>query len=148
MIFIFSLLALGNGGLLIISQLLNAALGLRVGPMGSSFVNHAMGAIFGALLLLVGFGAGKLALGGFPLWYLSGGCMGVLIVALFSFSVPRVGAMVMSLLWTSAQLLMSSLIDHFGWLGGEVIPMTITRCAGIGLLMLGSYLVFFGRRTV
>lgn len=145
MIIIFSLLAFVNGGLLMLSQLLNAGLGLRIGPFGGSFINHLAGALFGGLLLIVGLGAGHFIFSGIPFLYFLGGCIGVFIVALFNYSVPRVGAAFMSVLWTSAQLLVSSLIDHFGWLGGEIIPLTVTRFMGIGLLMVGASLVFSGR---
>ncbi|MBI4126191.1 MAG: DMT family transporter [Deltaproteobacteria bacterium] len=145
MIILFSLLAFVNGGFLMLSQLLNAGLGLRIGPFGGSLVNHVAGALFGGLLLVVGFGAGHFVFSGVPVLYFLGGCIGVFIVALFNYSVPLVGAAFMSVLWTSAQLFVSSLIDHFGWLGSEPIPISASRLVGVGLLALGAYLVFSAR---
>lgn len=142
MMILFVMLALGNGVLLMTGQLINAALGMRTSALGSSWINHVVGALFGGFLLLCGLGAGQLLFSGVPFIYFLGGCIGVVVVALFNFSAPRVGAAFMSVLWTSAQLLTSSLIDHFGILGTVPVPFTWYRFTGVVFLILAARLVF------
>jgi len=136
------LIALANGAALSLQQVLNAALGVRVGSIGSSSVNHLVGAFFGFLLLICGFGTGHFYLDGIPYLYFTGGFIGVGIVAIANFAIPRIGAVLMSILLMSFQLLTSSLVDHFGWMGGDPIPMSLERIGGILLLVLGAVLVF------
>ena len=38
------------------------------------------------------------------------------------------------------QLIISSVIDHFGWFNVPVSPITWTRVAGIFFLLIGIYL--------
>ena len=126
---------------------LNASLGLHVGNMKSSFMNHLVGALFAGLLLLVGFKTGSLFLPDFPFLYCLGGCFGVLMVAMCNFAIPRIGMMVMTILITSFQLLTSCLIDHFGWLGANRMPFTFSRGAGLILLVVGATFVFSKNRA-
>ena len=41
----------------------------------------------------------------------------------------------------AAQLCVALVIDHFGWLGVERSPVTVTRLSGVVLLGLGTWLV-------
>ena len=141
MIFSF-LIALANGAALSLQQVLNAALGVRVGSMGSSSINHLVGALFGLFLLTCGLGAGHFHFDGNPYLYFMGGFIGVGIVAIANFSILRIGAVLMSILLMSFQLITSSLLDNFGWMGGEPISMSLGRMCGILLLVLGAILVF------
>ena len=88
---LFSMLA---GIIVAVATRLNASLGLHVGNMKSSFMNHLVGALFAGLLLLVGFKTGSLFLPDFPFLYCLGGCFGVLMVAMCNFAIPRIGMMV------------------------------------------------------
>ena len=73
--------------------------------------------------------------------YLLGGLMGALFVGSSIFLIPRVGATTMIASFVVGQLLMSVVIDHFGWLGLMSYPVTSTRILGIFLLFLGLFLV-------
>jgi transporter family-2 protein len=41
----------------------------------------------------------------------------------------------------STQFVLGALIDHYGLLGAEIRPMTLQKVAGIGMLMLGVWLI-------
>jgi transporter family-2 protein len=73
--------------------------------------------------------------------YLLGGLMGALFVGSSIFLIPRVGATTMIASYVVGQLLMSVIIDHYGWLGLMIYPVTSTRVIGIFLLFLGLLLV-------
>ena len=137
----FVLLALVNGTITVISRIVNAALAIRVGSLRGSLVNHAVGSAFAGLLLVAGLRTGVLQWGGVPLIYFAGGCLGVLIVAISNYAVQHAGAAVFSVLLLTFHLLGSALIDHFGLMGGAVIPITIPRVIGLALIIVGASLV-------
>lgn len=142
MIGLFFILSLLNGALLSFQQVLNAALAVRIGSMWSSVVNHLIGALFAGLLLLFGFQTGQLKVSGVPVIYFLGGCLGVCTVAMGNYAIPRIGVVLMAILFMSSQLFTSSIIDHFGLLGARVIPLTLSHVVGIFLLIVGAALVF------
>ncbi len=144
---LFLLLAFTGGTTLSFQQVVNASLGLHIGSMKSSFMNHVVGALSAGLLLLIGLKTGNLFVGKIPFTYFLGGCVGVLMVAMCNFAIPRIGMMVMTIFITSFQLLSSCLIDHFGWLGAKSIPFTFVRGIGIFLLVVGAFFVFTKGRT-
>ncbi|HLD44423.1 MAG TPA: DMT family transporter, partial [bacterium] len=100
------------------------------------------GTLFSGLLLLVGLGSGALTLTGIPYYYFLGGCIGFLVVAGNNFAVPHLGTMLTTLIIVACQLVTSALMDHFGILGGETIPLSGLRIAGIVVIFLGAVLVF------
>lgn len=141
MIALFLLLSLFNGALLSFQQVLNAALAVRLGSMGGSVFNHLTGTLLAGILLFIGVGTGELKTAGIPTVYFLGGCLGVCSVAMGNYAIPRIGAAKMAILFTCSQLFASSLIDHFGWLGTRVVPLTFSRLAGIFLLITGAALI-------
>ncbi len=142
MITLSLILALSNGALLSLQQVTNAALGLRIGSVGSSVINHLVGALFAGLLLIIGFQTGRLNISGIPLLYFLGGALGVSTVAMGNYAIPRIGVVMTAILFTSSQLFTSSLIDHFGLLGAKHIPLTPSHAIGILLIIIGATLVF------
>lgn len=141
----YILLALTNGAITVMSRVVNAALATRVGNLEGSFVNHLVGALFAGGLLLVGIRTGVLHLTGIPLIYFSGGCLGVLVVAASNYAVQEAGVVLFSVLLLTFQLLTSAVIDHFGLVGGDVIPLTGPRVLGLVLLLVGAVLVVTDR---
>lgn len=136
------LLASANGIMLATCRLFNAALGLRIGNMRGSLVNHLVGAVFAGILIAVGIHTGSLHFRGIPIYYFIGGCFGVLVVFTNNYAVPHIGAMMMTILLISFQLLTSAVIDHFGLLGANIIILNPLRLGGVALLINGALLVF------
>lgn len=141
----YSLLAAVNGGIVTFSRLINAGLGASLGSVQGSWINHIVGTLCAALLLGVGMGTGHLHLQGIPLPYLLGGVLGVFLVTFNNYAMPLIGSAAVAILMLSAQLLTSSVVDQWGLLGGHVYPVTLTKAAGLGLLMLGAGLVITGK---
>ena len=144
----FFLLALTNGLLAVLSRVVNAALSDHVGSLRGSLVNHAVGFAAVAGLVLAGVGTGTIRLSGIAPVYLSGGVLGVLVVAASNYAVRHAGAALFAVLILTFQLIGSALIDHFGWLGQTPITLSWTRMLGLGLLIVGAVLVVTDRETV
>jgi transporter family-2 protein len=141
----FVLLALINGGLTVLSRVVNAVLSDRIGSMGGSLVNHAVGGAAAGLLLLAGVGTGTLRLAGVPWWQFAGGCLGVLVVAASNYAVRHAGAALFAVLLLLFQLVTSAVIDHWGLLGQPPMPITPLRLLGLVLLGTGAVLVVTDR---
>ncbi len=144
----FFVFAFANGLLAVCARVVNARLSDHVGDVRGSLVNHAVGLAVVAGLLLIGLGGGTVRVTGIPLIYLSGGILGVLVVAASNYAVRHAGAVLFSVLVLAFQLIGSALIDHFGWLGQTPIALSWTRVLGLGLLIVGAVIVVTDREAI
>jgi transporter family-2 protein len=130
----YILLAIANGALAVGSRIVNASLSDRIGDLGGSFVNHAVG--WGAAGLLLGLGLGQEggAWSAAPWWAWSGGVLGVLVVAASNYAVRRAGAALFGVLVVAGQLATSAIIDNLGLFGQTPITVTPMRLAGLTVL--------------
>jgi transporter family-2 protein len=71
-----------------------------------------------------------------PIEYLGGFIVGFYVISA-TLLAPRMGLANFIVCAVSAQIIISVVIDHFGLLGAMVRPVSITRLAGIGLLIAG-----------
>jgi transporter family-2 protein len=141
----FVLLAIINGGLTVVGRVVNAVLSDRVGSMGGSLINHAVGWGVAGVLLIAGIGTGSLRLAGVPWWQLLGGCFGVLVVAASNYAVRHAGTVLFAVLLLLFQLATSAVIDQWGLLGQASMPVTPLRLLGLALLGAGTVLVVTDR---
>lgn len=112
------------------------------------------------LAATVSFAVGTLALCGFvlatrtplpapgglaaaPWWVWVGGVLGAYFVAATVILAPKLGATSMLALILAGQMVSSLALDHFGWLGYPVHPISGLRLLGVGLIVAGVYLVRF-----
>ena len=72
-----------------------------------------------------------------PLYLWFGGCLGVYAISISIYTAPRLGFLTLSGLIIFGQIMMSMLLDHFGWLGVEKTPINWQR-------LLGSVVIFIG----
>ena len=70
-----------------------------------------------------------------------GGLLGAFFVTSAVILVPRIGVAMTFSAMIAGQMLLTLIIDHFGWLGVEVRPMSWTRIAGIILITGGVILI-------
>jgi len=143
---IYIFLACFNGMIVAFSRLINAALGTYVGSMQGSMINHFVGSLFAGLIMVLGFSMGHLHFEGVPTYLFFGGCLGVLVVTANNFAVPYIGAMVMTIIMVTCQILTSALIDHIGLLNSTPQPLSGWRILGIFLLISGAGLVIVKRK--
>ncbi len=83
------------------------------------------------------------AISGQPWWVWTGGFLGAFFVAATIYIAPRLGASAMLAWLLAGQFGASLLLDHFGWLGFNVQPISITRILGIVLVAAGALLIRF-----
>ena len=76
-----------------------------------------------------------------PPWAWIGGLYGVVFVAAVAYATPRLGLAVTLTVTLAAQLSMAVALDHFGLLGLRQEPVTVTRLAGLALVVAGVFLV-------
>jgi len=84
---------------------------------------------------------GRDTLAAVPLWAWFGGLFGAFYVSISTIVATELGAASLLALALVGQLGMALLVDHFGWLGLPVNPISWTRLAGVGLLVGGVWLV-------
>ena len=125
-----------------IQVVVNATLGRRIGVVDAA----AFGAIVAMLVLVptslaLRSGDGVQAALREPPWLWIGGIMGALIVTAIAYSPPRIGVFATIAIIVAGQLVTSALIDAFGLMGVEKIPLNPARVAGLVLLGAGALLV-------
>jgi bacterial/archaeal transporter family-2 protein len=77
----------------------------------------------------------------FEWWKFTGGLCGVLYITVVVIAAPRIGAANALGFIVMGQFTAAIIIDHFGWMGMPLKPITIYRVAGIALLLAGAYLI-------
>lgn len=74
-------------------------------------------------------------------WYLwLGGVLGVYAISMSLFAAPKLGFLAFTGLVIFGQMLMSFLLDHFGWLDTPKIPLSWQRIVGAVLIFAGVLL--------
>ena len=76
-----------------------------------------------------------------PWWAWLGGMLGAFYVASSTVVAVELGATTLLGLALLGQLATALVVDHFGWLGLPVNPVTWSRLAGVALLGAGVWLV-------
>jgi transporter family-2 protein len=112
-----------------------------LGTRESVFLTYASGGLLACLVMLAARGGNLRAWQGVPWYALTAGLLGLLIVGTIGYTVPRLGLATAFTIMVAAQFIVAALIDHFGWLGAQVRPVELSRLAGIGVLILGVWLI-------
>ena len=113
----------------------------RLGTLESVFITYFSGGILIGLIMLIQRG-GNLSAGAAAPWYAySSGALGLIIVGTLSYSAPRLGLVAAFTIFVSAQFAMGALVDHFGWMGSTVRPMTASRLSGMAVVLAGIWLI-------
>jgi bacterial/archaeal transporter family-2 protein len=112
----------------------------RLGIFESVFIVHVGGASIALIPILV-YGGGRLAQWRQLPWYtLIAGVFGLIVIAAISYMIPRVGVAAAIITVVAGQLLVSTVLDHFGWLGAVSRPMDPTRAIGLAVVLVGVWL--------
>ena len=115
-------------------------------PIQASFISFLVGTL---ILLVVNFTLGlkfpsteKLTAIPWWLWF-TGGAIGAFVVTVALTIQPKIGAGVWISCFIFGQLVMSILLDNYGWLGLAIHPINSMRALGAFLLAIGAILVAF-----
>ncbi len=117
------------------------AMGQRVGGTASSFIVHLSGMLFSGLLLFFRRGENIRDWPHLPWYMLGAGLFGLILYQTINVTLPRLGGTTTVTLIIIGQLLVGIAIDHFGWLGVAVHPITWSRLLGVLVLLVGGYLI-------
>ena len=139
-IFLILLIGLAGGIAVGLQSPLASMMSQRLGTLESIFIVHIGGAIIALLPLLI-YGGGKLSEWRTVPWYaLLAGAFGLVVIGAISYMIPRIGVAGSIITVVSGQLLVGTILDHFGWLGAHVQPLTPTRAIGLIIVMFGVWL--------
>ncbi len=76
---------------------------------------------------------------------LTAGVLGASLVFAIAWLIPKVGAGPVMITLLAGQVLGGLLMSHFGWLGSPVQPITLTKLAGVVVMIGGVILATFGK---
>lgn len=112
----------------------------RLGVFESVFIIHVGGALL-ALVPLLFYGGGKLAQWRSIPWYVLGaGVFGLVVIGAISYMIPRVGVAASITTIVAGQLLVGTILDHFGLLGALGRSLDPTRALGLVVVLVGVWL--------
>lgn len=124
----------------------NASLAKKTGSTQATLISFTGGlAILCILVPLAGQGNLASALEA-PKWQLIGGLYGAATIFGLTRTIPYLGAALATTLLVFGELSMSMIIDSFGLLTMQAIPLNTWRIAGMFVLAIGILLVYLGKR--
>jgi len=112
----FMLFGVLAGSFIALQNTLNSALGKKTGYFGSA--------------------------PGLSQWYLYlGGILGVLILAIPIFILPKIGISATLSSMIFGQIILALILDHFGFMGNPVITIDLKKILGAFLLLISIFLI-------
>ncbi|MDQ3856278.1 MAG: DMT family transporter [Chloroflexota bacterium] len=120
---------------------INTLLNRHIGLLESTFISFAVGTLASGIAVLL-LGSGSLRkLPEAPLVSLTGGVLGMLVVASVVYTVPRLGVAAAGAVLIVSQFSVAAAMDHFGWFGVERHAMSVWTFVGIALLIAGACVI-------
>ena len=142
--YLFIILAIVAGMAMPTQATVNSRLAESVSsPVLAAFISFAVGtvALFG-YILLTGIPLSQLANSkNAPTVAWIGGFLGAFFVAVMATVVPKIGVALTFSLAIGGQMLVTLLIDHFGWLGVPEKPINMWRVLGAAFITVGVILI-------
>jgi len=140
-IVVIILIGLAGGIAVGVQAPLSSTINQRLGPLESIFIVHLGGAIASLIPLAIFYGGGKLGNWRIVPWYaLGAGALGLVVIFSMTYMIPRVGIAPALIILLSGQLLIGSVMDHFGLLGAVQRPIDLMRVIGLCVVFLGVWL--------
>lgn len=119
---------------------LNGMITNYLGMFGMSLVVHVIGGLLLVLYMKLVVHE-KLKITGLP-WYLySAGFFGIFLVATSSYCIGALGVSVTTCISVTGQMVISAVIDHFGWFGVPKIPFNPKRIPCFLLILAGLIMI-------
>lgn len=134
------LIGLVGGMAVAIQAALAGIISDRMGLIENALIVFGSGFIF-ALVLFLAFRVGQPRdWSGLPWYVLLAGPLGIMIIISIGYTTSRFGLASALTLIIVSQLIVGTILDHYGWLTIPR-PMNLSRLIGIGLLILGTWVV-------
>jgi transporter family-2 protein len=112
-----------------------------IGTLESMFITYGSGGLLVSIAMLVSRGGNLAAWENVPWYALTSGLLGLVIVGTIGYSTPRLGLVAALTILIASQFIMGAMLDHFGILGADLRPLDLTRLTGMGVMLLGVWLV-------
>lgn len=138
-LFLIILIGLAGGMAIGVQGPLSSVITQKLGSLESVFIIHLGGAI--AALIPMAFVGSKLGQWKDVPWYaLVAGSLGLIVITAMGYMIPRIGAAGALITLLAGQILVASILDHFGLLGMTPRAIDLQRVIGFGVVMLGVWL--------
>jgi len=111
----------------------------RLGIFESVFIVHIGGAVIALVPLLI-YGNRLGQWRSVPWYALGAGIFGLIVIAAISYMIPRVGVAASITTIVAGQLLVGTILDHFGMLDANVRSFDGTRAIGLAVVLFGVWL--------
>ncbi len=128
----FALVALSTGLMLGITNVVNTALSKRIGIFPGTLVNYITGLVTIVLLTTLLGKWQPVAIPSLHPFMLTGGLLGVLIIAITSFAMPHIPVVYVTVILFTGQVLMGIAIDRMNGM-----PITWAKIIGCALIAAG-----------
>jgi transporter family-2 protein len=139
-ILLIILIGLAGGVAVGIQSPLASMISQRLGLFESVFIVHLGGAVVALIPLLI-YGGGKLGQWRSLPWYtLGAGIFGLIVIAAISYMIPRIGVAASITTIVAGQLLVGTILDHFGLLGAVEKSLDPARVIGFVVVLVGVWL--------
>jgi transporter family-2 protein len=138
-IFLIILIGLVGGVAVGLQSPMASMITQRLGLFESVFIIHLGGALI-ALIPLILYGSRIREWRSVPWYVLGAGLFGLIVIASISYIIPRVGVAAAITTIVAGQLLVGTVLDHYGLLGTAVKPLDATRILGLGVVLVGVWL--------
>ncbi len=116
MFYFYILLAVLAGVSVVISRIFNSIIAEKIGTLQGTFINYFTGLVTSFVLLLITKDYVNIDLNNYytiPIYSYFGGIIGILVVVLSNYTIPRVSSFSLSLLVFIGQLSIGIFIDYF-----------------------------------
>jgi len=113
----------------------------QIGTLESVFITYAGGGLLVGLAMLLNRGGNLAAWQSVPWYALTAGALGLIIVGSIGYGTARLGLVTSMTIIIAAQFIAGAVVDHFGMLGADLRPLTLVRVGGVGLMLMGTWLV-------
>lgn len=120
---------------------LASILNQRIGQIESVFIVHLGGTVVSGIILLFLSGGNMRAWRSAPWYTWLAGVLGLVVIASLNIAILRLGSAATTVVMVTINITLGAILDHFGWLGLEVRPMTLPRIIGMIVMGLGAWLV-------
>lgn len=138
---VFILIAVIGGVAITLQAQFMGIMNKGIGTLESVFITYVGGGLVILVITLFIRGGNLSAWRSVPLYALSTGLMGLIIVGSIGYAVPRMGLVPAFTILTASQFFFAGLVDNFGWLGADVRPFEPIHGLGIIFLLLGVWFV-------
>jgi transporter family-2 protein len=140
LIFLVLIAAIGGIAIALQAQFMGV-MDRGIGTLESMFITYGGGGLLIGIAMLINRGGNLPAWGSVPWYSLTAGLLGLIIVGTIGYSTPRLGLVTTLTILVASQFIIGALLDHFGILGADLRPLNPTRLAGIGIILLGVWLI-------